>query len=435
MRHMLKAAGLAGEENRARSAGSFWACWPRSGRAVQRLTALGGRLALALVAAGALALGIANQASGVAAGSSSATCKDPTAQPPHQRSGSSHLAAVAATSGCKAWGVGYHQGGVPFDSTLIEYWNGAVWKRQPSPNLGTDYDFLNGVAATSPTNAWAVGCYDNGGADQPLIEHWDGSTWQVQPSTNPGGSTSTSCLTGVAATSSTNAWAVGFYDNGGLKSLILHWDGTGWTVQPSPNVGVGGNLNQLFGVAATSSSVAWAVGFYDDGVSLQTLIERWDGTTWKVLPSPNVGGSDNKNELLGVASTSKTNAWAVGKYRTRRGNHTLVERWNGTAWKVQPSPNAGRFNQLSGVAATSSTNAWAVGFYHHDGVPFHTLAEHWNGTAWKVKPSPNPGSEFNYLDGVAATSSTNAWAVGYFNNFKGLDRTLALHWNGTAWSP
>ena len=45
------------------------------------------------------------------------------------------------------------------------------------------------------------------------------------------------------------------------------------------------------------------------------------------------------------------------------------------------------------------------------------------------------GSEYNYLDGVAATSQTNAWAVGYFNNFGGLDRTMALHWNGTAWGP
>jgi erythromycin esterase-like protein len=239
----------------------------------------------------------------------------------------------------------------------------------------------------------------------------------------------------VAATSPTNAWAVGFYDNGGLKTLILHWDGTSWTVQPSPNVSVGGNLSQLLGVAATSSSDAWAVGYYENGVALQTLIERWDGTTWKVQPSPNVGGSDNKNELLGVASTSETNVWAVGKYRTRRGNHTLLERWDGTTWKVQPSPNPGRFNQLSGVSATSSTNAWAVGFYHNGGVPVHTLAEHWNGTAWTVRPSPNPGSEYNYLDGVAATSSTNAWAVGYFNNFGGLDRTIALHWNGTAWGP
>ncbi len=390
---------------------------------------------LALLAAGALALGVTSQAAGVGTRSSSATCKDPTAQPP-QKAGSNHLDGVAAISGCTAWAVGYHQlaGAAPFDSTLVEYWNGVAWKRQPSPNPGTDYNFLNGVAATSSNNVWAVGCYDNGGAEQPLVEHWDGSAWQVQPSPDPGGSTSSSCLDAVAATSSTNAWAVGYYDNGGLKTLVLHWDGSTWQPQPSPDLGVGG-LNELFGVSATSSNNAWAVGYYDDGGATQTLIERWDGTSWTVETSPNVGGPDYNNELLGVASTSPTNAWAVGKYRTRHGNHTLVERWDGTAWQVQPSPNSGGFNQLSGVAATSSTNAWAVGFYDNGDVPFHTLTEHWNGTVWKVKPSPDPGSEYNYLNGVAATSSSNAWAVGYFNNFGGLDRSIALHWNGTAWRP
>jgi hypothetical protein len=392
--------------------------WPAPVIGGPRLRGWVVRLGSVVLAVGALVVCGADQAS-------AATCQSPTAQPPHQ----GHLYGVAATSGCKAWAVGYYQGGAPFDSTLIEYWNGTAWKHQPSPNLGTDFDFLNGVAATSSANAWAVGCYGNGSADQTLIERWDGTAWTVQPSPNPGGSTSTTCLTGVAATSSTNAWAVGFYDNGGLKTLVLHWDGTAWTVQSSPNVG--GFINQLEGVAATSSSDAWAVGWYDNGTTDQTLIERWDGTAWKVQPSPDTGGSDNKNELWGVAATSSMNAWAVGSHETRRGNHTLVERWDGTAWKVQSSPNSGRYNRLLGVAATSSTKAWAVGYYNND----RTLVERWNGALWKVQPSPNPGSELNYLYGVAATSSTNAWAVGYYNNLSGLDRTIALRWNGTAWRP
>jgi hypothetical protein len=54
---------------------------------------------------------------------------------------------------------------------------------------------------------------------------------------------------------------------------------------------------------------------------------------------------------------------------------------------------------------------------------------HWDGTAWRRVPSPSPGT-FASLSGVAATSATNAWAVG------GADagKTLILHWNGTAWN-
>ena len=41
-----------------------------------------------------------------------------------------------------------------------------------------------------------------------------------------------------------------------------------------------------------------------------------------------------------------------------------------------------------------------------------------------------PGS----LHGVAATSSTNAWAVGDYSTPAGQPRTLILHWNGTNWT-
>jgi hypothetical protein len=75
------------------------------------------------------------------------------------------------------------------------------------------------------------------------------------------------------------------------------------------------------------------------------------------------------------------------------------------------------------VAATSATNAWAVGTLGGG-----ALMAHWNGTAWKQQPSPGPGQYpgFNLLDGVAATSATNVWAVGSYSN-GGTSQTLALH--------
>src|SRR5438876_258674 len=91
---------------------------------------------------------------------------------------------------------------------------------------------------------------------------------------------------------------------------------SGWNVQPSPNVGV--VTNHLFGVAATAPARAWAVGYhFIQTTPRQTLIEHWDGTAWTVQPSPNVGS--NHNQLFGVTATSETNAWAVGSY----GNSTV----------------------------------------------------------------------------------------------------------------
>ena len=57
---------------------------------------------------------------------------------------------------------------------------------------------------------------------------------------------------------------------------------------------------------------------------------RWTGTAWKHVTSVNLGSAD---ELLGVASTSTGDAWAVGQYENGDNTWTLIERWNGSAWK------------------------------------------------------------------------------------------------------
>ena len=47
---------------------------------------------------------------------------------------------------------------------------------------------------------------------------------------------------------------------------------------------------------------------------------------------------------------------------------------------------------------------WAVGSDEIPGTAtFQTLTEHWDGTAWSVVPSPNAGSTSTGLSGVATT--------------------------------
>lgn len=311
------------------------------------------------------------------------------------------------------------------------------WKVQSSPDEGgsTALNSLSGVAATSSSNAWAVGSYSNGTRSQTLIEHRNSTAWTIQTSPDPGGSTNNNYLVGVAATSSSNAWAVGSFSNGtASQTLIEHWNGAAWRVKTSPNPGGSANDNELGGVVATSSSNAWAVGSYSNGTARQTLIEHWNGTAWKHVSSPNPGGSGNDNWLSGVAVAASSNAWAVGSYWNGSAYVSLIEHWNGTAWRVKTSGNpSSSLNNLAQVAATSSSNAWAVGTYCN-GTALQTLIEHWNGTAWRVQTSSNPGgsADDNYLAAVAATSASNAWAVGQYNNGTTYG-TLIEHWNGTAW--
>jgi hypothetical protein len=68
-----------------------------------------------------------------------------------------------------------------------------------------------------------------------------------------------------------------------------------------------------------------------------------------------------------------------------------------------------------------------------------TLAMHYNGTAWSIVKTVNT-AEPTGLSGVTAISANNAWAVGNgFNNVHDTSASVANkavieHWNGTAWS-
>jgi hypothetical protein len=84
-----------------------------------------------------------------------------------------------------------------------------------------------------------------------------------------------------------------------------------WTLVASPNVGSDPSI--LNAVAATSPSRAYAVGDWyqaDTGV-YHTLIERWNGSTWKRVASPDPG--DTTNALQGVAASEPGDAWAVSR--------------------------------------------------------------------------------------------------------------------------
>jgi hypothetical protein len=341
------------------------------------------------------------------------------------------LWSAAATSSRDAWAVGNYGQYPDVQRTWIVRWDGTTWTHVPSPNPGgLAINELLAVAATSRVDAWAVGdWHDHGntccpGPGHTVIEHWDGTAWTHVPSPDPGGDARDNALSGVAATSPGNAWAVGWSvsqsytgGTGRSKTLIEHWDGTSWVRVPAPSPGF---YAYLSGVAATSPDNAWAVGGSDGG----TLIEHWNGTTWTRVPSPSPGPSGDV--LYGVAATSPTSAWAVGG----SDGGTLIEHWNGTAWTQVPQPVSGFDSSLNSVAAISASDVWAVGEQNLN----QTVTEHWNGSSWTLVPSPSvtAGNAQDVLGGVSAIGSSDVWAVG-FSSVLGTGQTLAEHWNGTAW--
>jgi hypothetical protein len=292
---------------------------------------------------------------------------------------------------------------------------GASWQAVGMPGIPHRGISLNGVAAASTSDAWAVGSSSSHGVPAPLAEHWDGMAWTIVP-LPPIGSEGT--LDAVSAWASDDVWAVGTsMTSATFETLTMHWNGTQWSLVPSANGGPGVD-SFLWGVTAVAPSDAWAVGSYLDAQGdHRTLAEHWDGAVWAIAPTPNGGGATADNTLQAVSSIGSNDIWAVGAAAGAIAIH-----WDGSTWTEAPG-QVGR-NKLRAVVALSGSDVWAAGRGGQ--------VQHWDGTKWLVVASPpTPGQ----LSGLAALSATDVWAVG--EQPKGspaIERTLIEHWDGQTWN-
>jgi hypothetical protein len=369
---------------------------------------LAGALSVPLLLAGALT-GISPAAASAASLASPATCTNwattnPVNPPVPPGEGENDLSGVAVLSATNTWAVGsFGSSGSP----AIEHWNGAAWSAVTVSHSAVDGS-LAAVGAVSPTDIWAVGWYDPAGTLSTYIVHWNGTAWTHVASPSPG--VVDSELNGIQVLSANDIWAAGDYTNtGGVTySLILHWNGKRWSQVHSPNPAF---VNYLYGVTATSSSSAWAVGRSGAKNQWWPFIVHWNGASWQSVPAPKLPGTSG--ELLSVDATSTGNVWAVGDVQNVTGQQTLILHWNGSTWTrtTSPDPGGSDFTDgLAGVAATSAANAWAVGYTQNTVADYQSLILHWNGKSWARATSPSPDGY--PLSGVGASSPANAWTVG-----------------------
>jgi hypothetical protein len=318
-------------------------------------------------------------------------------------------------------------------------WDGTRWmiEKVPDPVQGQSPNFpqFPAVSCTSSSACIAVGSYDAGPLQRLFVERWDGVRWSLQkPPTPP--DTLFSAFNAVSCTSIHVCTAVGYYTGaGGLptsQTLAEQWDGSRWTIEPMPAISSGpASLN---GVWCTSSRACTAVGevsaVTSTGLALsRTLAERWDGTQWSIEPTPIVP-RDRLSELLGVSCTSSTSCTAVGDTSPGPGvslaQSTLAELWNGTSWSIEPTANAARVvNQLTGVSCTSSDACTAVGWSENRDFFYFSLAERWDGARWSIQATPNLDlrEEDNMLSAVSCSARFICIAVG-----ESADRALAIRW-------
>jgi hypothetical protein len=220
-----------------------------------------------------------------------------------------------------------------------------------------------------------------------------------------------------------------------LRTLTVTWNGTAWNVTPSPSPG-GEALNRLEAVSCVTPRFCVAVGTYreDDAPDFpfHTLVETWDGTRWRVTPSPTLPGCCDFVYLYGVSCVSTS--WCVAVGTDSYAGRSLIETWDGNAWKVVQRRRIGIESGFWSVSCTSRKWCVAVGFYiESDGSPLQGLVESWDGDAWKVASLPGP-QQFEYPDVSCATSRSCVVVADYYDAALASNQPLIESWDGTTWT-
>jgi hypothetical protein len=331
-----------------------------------------------------------------------------------QRAGARVGAAMLLGIGCGTLGVGAPAQAGP----------------KAAPASSTSEDYLEAVACATTTACWAVGEDGEYPSNQTLAERWNGSAWTLVGSPSPG---IPNALDGAACISAKDCWGVGYYHTSGmLQTLTEQWNGSTWAVVSSPNLSA---YDGLDAVTCDGATDCWAVGTSGQNI-VTTLIEQWKGSAWAVVSS--INPSSTENELNAVSCASASECWAVGlSYNaSTKSNQTLIERWNGSSWAVVSSPDASSFsNSLDGVVCVNAGDCWAAGYYQKTSTgPDQTLIEQWNGSTWAVVSSPNVKTLGNILHGIACARAAECWAAGEAQNAStGASQTLIEKWNGKTW--
>ena len=335
---------------------------------------------------------------------------------------------ISCTFATNCTAVGFYHDPVTGNRALIENWTIRWQLNLPAIPSGSIGGGLQAISCHTSTACQAVGDSEfSGSVFTPTVEGWNGSTWTVENTPSP----DISNLSGISCSAVKQCTAVGDRASGSnLITLAERWNGSTWTDQTTPNPS-GTVSNFLISVSCASSKACMAVGFDRDGSGNQaTLAESWNGTTWKLLTTPNPAGSTTA-QLNTVSCVSSTACEAIGTDNTK----TWAEVWNGSTWTIQttPTPSGGTNAKLFGLSCTAANACTAVGSYNNGKlVP---LAERWNGTNWTPQTVPNPGGSgagFLQVSCSASLHNLGCSAVG-FHVQSGVTNFMAEQWNGTNW--
>jgi hypothetical protein len=313
--------------------------------------------------------------------------------------------------------------GHSWSDSAVYHWNGSTWSgvALPRPPSGASLDFYD-VSTLPGGEVWIVGSYEDVGRNvHALAYHLVDHQWVFGKSVDVEQASTT--LSSVSGTTKNDVWAVGSYTLLNKSyAYTAHWNGSTWAQVAAPHECPGDQ--ELSDVIALGTNDVWAVGSCSEGTiggfydTVHTLVQHWDGAAWKDIPSPNHLPSRfiDSSSLSTITGTGPNDLWAGGTYWDSDGNgywtQPMLQHWDGRQWSeiTLAHPGIGTTSNLSAVAAFAPDDVWAIGYYSAG--ELHPVALHWDGKEWSEVQIPNPLAE-GYYSTLAPIGSNNLWAMGF----------------------
>ncbi len=320
---------------------------------------------------------------------------------PAQITTQSDLYGISCKSSTFCVAVGYYVDSSNVQQMLIETYNGTSWSEVTglsNPANSAGENALDGVSCASSTSCVAVGSYlestSSGTQTQTLAVVYNGSSWTTVTPANQGSYGDT--LFDISCTSSTSCVAVGMYFaslSPPTESVLTeYYNGSSWSSNSPTSPSTAGSMLMGISCASSASSTSCeAVGNYVDSSGVeQALVEAYNGSSWSEQTS--VDSGSGQNALTDVSCVSSNFCMATGEYAadTITGvTGTLTEEYNGSSWSIVSSPDVGSGNNvLYGVSCASSTSCSGLGYEANSSafttnfssatqIP-QTLAEEWS---------------------------------------------------------
>ena len=296
------------------------------------------------------------------------------------------------------------------------------YERIPSPNAAGEANVLRGAAARSSNDVWVVGSYRTGGLTLPMSMRWNGAAWTVTPMPAPSAvfSPPATSLYDVHAFSANNAWAVGSnpgVESAAIETLVYRWNGSAWSIVPSPAGSAGVYGSAFYCVDGVAPDDFWAAGYINIfGPGAAALVAHWNGSGWEQhlfdVISPRINGVKD----LHVRAQDDIYALEAVGLNAPTSPHRVFH-WDGSDWseattRIDPL----QYAAAEAIHALGPDDIWVSSVREST---FALVMLHWDGSAWTELPSPI------FASAIFGDDPNNLLAVGY---------NAVMRWDGATWS-